>query len=45
MKLVVQVKTKDKMSEVKRWVIDSFSKIANKDLGKQDFSKMSRSGP
>ena len=34
MKLVVQVKTKDHMAEVKRWVTESFSKVENKNLGK-----------
>ena len=33
MKLVVQVKTKDNMSEVKKWVTESFSKIENQNLG------------
>ena len=34
MKLVVQVKTKDQMSAVKKWVTESFSRIPNKNLGK-----------
>ena len=43
MKLVVQVKTKDNMEEVKNWVTESFSKIDNIGThGKQDFSKLSK---
>ena len=45
MKLVVQVKTKDRMAAVKKWVKESFSRIPNKNLGKQNFSKICRSNP
>ena len=44
MKLVVQVKSKDNMTEVRKWVTESFKRIENKKLGKQNFSKQSRSG-
>ena len=39
MKLVVQVKTKDNMAAVRKWVTKSFSRIENRNLGKQDYSK------
>ena len=39
MKLVVQVKTKDNMVAVRKWVTNSFSRIENRNLGKQDYSK------
>ena len=46
MKLVIQVKTKDNMQEIKNWVTGSFSKIDNIGThGKQDFSKLSKLGP
>ena len=45
MKLVIQVKTKDNLKEVRSWVEEYFSLIKNKKLGKQDFSKKSRAGP
>ena len=32
------------MAEVKQWVEESFSTIPNKNLGKQDFSKMAMDG-
>ena len=34
MKLVLQVKTKDNMAEVRKWVTEYFSRIKNKNLGK-----------
>ena len=34
MKLVVQVKSKDNMTEVRKWVTESFKRIENKKLGK-----------
>ena len=33
------------MKEVRSWVEQYFSSIPNKNLGKQDFSKMSNTGP
>ena len=45
MKLAVQVKTKDNMAEVKKWITESFSKIDNIGrFGWRDFSKLSKSG-
>ena len=43
-KLVVQVKTEDNMKEVKKWVTESFNLIPNKNLGRQDFSKIANDG-
>ena len=40
LKVVVQVKTHDDMSELRQWVIESFSIIENKSYGFQDFSKL-----
>ena len=34
MKLVIQVKTKDNMAEVRKWITEYFSRIKNKNLGK-----------
>ena len=42
MKLVIQVKTNDDISEVKEWVKSSMRIIENKSLGLQDYSKMDK---
>ena len=44
MKLVIQVKTKDNLKELKGWVEDSFGIIENKNYGFQDFSKYNKNG-
>ena len=43
-KVVIQTKTSDNMTELRKWAETSFSKIENKNLGLQDFSKIARDG-
>ena len=44
MKLVVQVRTEDKLKAVKKWVTDAFSIIPNKKLGPQNYRNLDRNG-
>ena len=40
MKLVIQVKTKDNLADLRSWVEQSFSIIENKNYGSQNYAKI-----
>ena len=42
LKLVIQTKTNDNLKELRKWVETSFGTIPNKNLGKQDYSKIAQ---